>query len=135
MTVTRPSIWKLKVNLAPFSSSKTSAGETLAALLDSSGIACLLRLCRESFGREPPPGTRGAPGGGGVSLTDSRPPRSLTEAFANVLFSRPPRQLHTRRGRTVTPPRASDILFAGSKPHLVFRAFFSVSLEAPTVYR
>src|SRR5215218_2165000 len=39
ITATRPSIWKLKVKVLPFSSSKPSAGETLAALFDSSGIS------------------------------------------------------------------------------------------------
>src|SRR5215211_4493825 len=45
MTATRPSIWKLKVKVLPFSSSKTSAGETLAALFDSSGIAVAFSAC------------------------------------------------------------------------------------------
>src|SRR5215207_7862935 len=51
---------------------------------------------RESFGRERSPGRRDASGHaprGGASLTDSRPPRSLTVAFADVLFCRPRRQL------------------------------------------
>src|SRR5205085_5708568 len=39
MTVTRPSIWKLKVKLLPLSSSKTSVGDTHAALFDSRGIS------------------------------------------------------------------------------------------------
>ena len=56
MTVTRPSIWKLKVKVLPFSSSKTSAGETLAALFDSSGIsvafsACFGKCCQEPGAR------------------------------------------------------------------------------------
>src|SRR5688500_18587406 len=97
MTVTRPSIWKLKVKLLPFSSSKTSAGETLAALLDSSGISGLLRLLGKVLVGNVRRGgvdacSARAPSGG-ASLTDSRPPRSLTAAFADDLFCRLSRQL------------------------------------------
>src|ERR1044071_9036726 len=91
MTATRPSIWKLKVKVLPFSSSKTSAGETLAALFDSSGICKpsprVWEVCREPARARRQADFAQARSGGGI-LTESAVPRSLTVNFADAPTAR-----------------------------------------------